>query len=656
MPDSDANLRSFIDAVPEGVLVAGADGVIVIANSIVERQFGYGSGELIGVSVDALVPDDQRAAHATVRSDFSSSHRNRTRGARDDVQGRRRDGSTFAAQVGLSTWRTSEGTSTIVVVVDVSELRQADRDARAQEQAALEAGELNRAIIRDAPLGIIMYDAESGACVAANATAARITGLTEAALREQKFREIASWKSAGMLGAAETALVSGAAVTRDTQLMTGAGRHVVLDCEFRVIRLRDRPHLVVMMNDLTERRNLEAQLRVAQKMEAIGQLAGGVAHDFNNLLTVIGTYTTLMIEDCKDNDPKKEDLLEIMGAATRAATLTRQLLAFGRRQLLDSRVLDLNEVVAGLEKMLRRVISAEIDLQIVRGEGIGAVHADAGQLEQVILNLVVNARDAMPSGGKLTIATARVAGDTVPGNRTPAGSPAIGPGGPPSGPMVMLSVSDTGIGMDERTVARIFEPFFTTKEAGRGSGLGLSTTYGIARQSGGQVRVRSQPGEGTTFEVLLPVVVAHAEVPEYLEYADGDMQGSGLVLVAEDDDSVRRIVVSTLKKFGYDVVAASNGEQALALPFDDATAPVLLLTDVVMPSMSGRTLAEKLRERWPDLPVLFTSAYATDGTTGEVASDLPGALLRKPFVPGELAAAVRHAITNRSTHVRNSGG
>jgi CheY-like chemotaxis protein len=375
-------------------------------------------------------------------------------------------------------------------------------------------------------------------------------------------------------------------------------------------------------------------------MEAVGQLAGGVAHDFNNLLTVIGTYTTMMIESCDETDARREDLLEIMGAATRAATLTRQLLAFGRRQLLDARVINLNDVVAGLEKMLRRVISEEIELEIVLDRDLGAVHADSGQVEQVLMNLVVNARDAMPRGGKLTIETRNADG----GSRAEIGPRTAAP----PVPMVMLSVTDTGVGMDDRTMGRIFEPFFTTKEPGRGTGLGLSTTYGIIKQSGGQLRVRSRVGVGTTFEAVLPRVVAAQELEEYAGNVDGGLRGSELILVAEDDESVRRIIVRTLRKLGYEVIEAANGHEAMSASLMGGKVPDLLLTDVVMPSISGRALADALRNRWPGLPVLFTSAYATDGNTGETANNLPGVLLRKPFVPGELAAAVRVALARVS--------
>ncbi len=408
--------------------------------------------------------------------------------------------------------------------------------------------------------------------------------------------------------------------------------------------LRERPHLVLLMDDRTPQRDLEEQLKVAQKMEAIGQLAGGVAHDFNNLLTVIGTYSSLMLEECQPDDPRKDDLEEIHSAAKRAAGLTRQLLAFGRRQLFDARPLNLNDVVREMEKMLRRVLSAEITLTIVPDEALGAIHADSGQIDQALMNMVVNARDAMPNGGMLTIETANV---DVPADS--AGVDADCAGTPGTIPMVMLRVSDTGIGMDEATAAKAFDPFFTTKEPGRGTGLGLSTTYGIVKQSGGFIRTRSTPGKGTVFDLYFPrLVVAESEPMSAKAEAGDDARGSGEIVVVEDDEHVRRIVVTALRSRGYDVTEASNGEEALSLVIGRDRPPDLLVTDVIMPRINGRDLVRKLRVRWPELRVLFTTAYAVDEMTDQAAADLPGALLRKPFVPVELARAVREALLHGS--------
>jgi PAS domain S-box-containing protein len=634
----NAALAAFIDAVPHGLVVADAAGVIVYANRAAEALLGYAAGELRGLTIEDLVPPHQRAQHAAHRAGLAADE-TRLMAAGRALAAWRKDGSEVPVLVGFAPWRWPDGTLTIASLVDNTARRDAEARAEAQLRAAMEAGEMSQAIIRDAALGILIYDAESGQCVSANDMACRITGLTESQMLAQRFREIVSWRQSGMLACAETALAERRPMRCEARITTSGGRTVVIGCEFLAITRRGRPHLVLMMDDLTERRGLEEQLRVAQRMEAVGQLAGGVAHDFNNLLTVIGTYSSLLLADTPEGDPRREDLEEIFSAATRAATLTRQLLAFGRRQLLDPKLLDLTTVVRSLEKMLRRVLSAEIALEITTDQSVGAIYGDAGQLEQVVMNLVVNARDAMPDGGTLRIDLRNV--DVVPAESELAIPPERA-GQPVQ--MVCLTVADTGTGMSAETLARAFEPFFTTKSPGRGSGLGLSTTYGIVKQSGGFIRVRSEVGAGTTFEVYLPRVTSGSigEVPAAAPGADA--AGSGEVLVVEDDDQVRRIVVTALRDRGYSVVEAADGEAALALTAARDQAPDLVVTDVIMPRVNGRQLVARLRERWPALRVLFMSAYAVDDETGQAVTDLPGMLLRKPFVPSELGAAVAEAM------------
>jgi two-component system cell cycle sensor histidine kinase/response regulator CckA len=509
------------------------------------------------------------------------------------------------------------------------------------ELGPIEMGELSLAIIRDAPLGIIIFDVESGGCVSCNGAAASITGLAESHLLSVPFRRIDAWKRSGMLDAAEEAISTRALVERDVETITSAGKALVISCSFIVVSLRGRPHLVLMMSDQTARRNLEEQVRVAQKMEAIGQLAGGVAHDFNNLLTVIGTYSSLMLEEYPEGDPRREDAEEIFGAAKRAAALTRQLLAFGRRQLLDARLINVNDIIGTLEKMLRRVLSAEIKLDIRLDPDLGTIHADEGQMEQAIMNLVVNARDAMPSGGRLTIETHNI--ELPPDDEALRGQPGGGRRLRPR-PKVLIRVADTGVGMDEATMEHIFEPFFTTKAAGKGTGLGLATTYGIVKQSGGTISVQSKPGKGTLFEMSFRRMSEAATQSVSSEVSAEDTRGSGEVLVVEDDEHVRRIVIESLTQRGYAVTAAVNGKDALRLAANRVTPPDLIVTDIIMPEMNGRELVRLLRERWPEVRVLFTTAYAVDEVTGNAASDLPGRLLRKPFIPNELGAAVHEAM------------
>ena len=638
----DSGFEGFFNAVPHAVVIADTEGVIQSVNAAAEKLLGYTAPELIGQSVEALVPADVRAGHAIARSQFGPGAHSPMQGTSRTLRAVRKDGSQFAAVIGISHWASPSGPRLIACILDDEGRQSAERVAEAEHRAAVEAGELSQAVMLSAPFGIILCDAVSGECVSANAAASIITGMSQEELCAQRFRENASWRNSGLLDAAEESLATNRHVTRDIELVTSADKSVSLTCEFLSITLRERPLLVLMMNDRTERRTLEAQLRVAQKMEAVGQLAGGVAHDFNNLLTVIGTYSSLMLEETPQGDSRRDDLEEIFSAAQRAATLTRQLLAFGRRQLLDARRINMNEVVSDLEKMLRRVISAQIALEVVLDPDLGLVHADPGQVEQAVLNLVVNARDAMPSGGRLVIETLNMV--SPPDSDQAGGLPSIGRRREPRH-RVAVRVTDTGFGMDEATLSRIFEPFYTTKDAGKGSGLGLSTTYGIVRQSGGSIAVVSAPQKGTTFTLTFPLVDGEPAELVASEGGLGDAAGSGSILVVEDDDHVRRIVVDTLVKRGYSVTQARNGREAMESAVAMAAAPDLVVTDVVMPELGGRELAERLRERWPDLRVLFTTAYAADPTLPQAAADeLKGGLLRKPFVPEELGAAVRRAL------------
>jgi PAS domain S-box-containing protein len=637
--------HGFINAVPHAVVVADEAGRILHVNDMAEQLLGYAKGEMAGLAIEQLVPERLRPRHATLRAGLTASHESRLLASGRELVALRKDGTELSVLIGIAPWESPEGRCIVASIVDNEARRHAEEKAAADYRAALELGEFSQAIIREAAIGIIIYEADTGACILANDAAAGITGVPRETLLSQNFRQIASWRASGLLADAERALEERRPVERDVEFVTTAGKDVALSCEFLAISLRHRLHLVMMMDDLTERRDLEQQLRVAQKMEAIGQLAGGVAHDFNNLLTVIGTYSSLLMEEMPEGDSRRDDLAEIFSAATRAATLTRQLLAFGRRQLLDARDVNVNEVVHALEKMLRRVISAEISLEIDLAPDLGTVHADAGQLEQALMNLVVNARDAMPSGGRLRIETRNV--DLVLDESERVGLAAqVSPG--TAVPMVALRVSDTGVGIDPATRARIFEPFFTTKGPGRGSGLGLSTTYGIVKQSGGVVRVESVVGDGTTFELYFPRMSSPATAAESPAPVVDDAPGSGDVLVVEDDEHVRRIVVSALRERGYAVIEACDGEEALVVAEAMPAAPALLVTDVIMPRMNGRQLADRLRGRWPDLRVLFTSAYAVDESTGQAVADLPGSLLRKPFVPAELGAAVRTALAEHA--------
>lgn len=379
---------------------------------------------------------------------------------------------------------------------------------------------------------------------------------------------------------------------------------------------------------------LEDQLRQAQKVEVIGRLAGGVAHDFNNLLTLIGGYTDLALGQIPERDPLRENLEEVRDAARRAAELTRQLLAFGRRQILAPKVIDLNAVVAGANKMLRRLIGEDIQLGAVLAVDLWRVKADGGQIEQVIMNLAINARDAMPHGGSLTLETQNVALDDAYARAHVAVQP---------GPYVMLAVSDTGSGMDQETLGHLFEPFFTTKGPGQGTGLGLATVYGIVKQSGGNIWVYSEVGRGTTFKVYLPRVdepLASTTPPK----PRPSLRGTETILLVEDENALRLLARRVLEGNGYSVLEAAEGLTAIELVRRHEGPIHLLVTDVVMPHMSGRTVADEVMSLRPTVKVLYLSGYTANAIMLRGVLDPETPFLQKPFTLVTLASKVREVL------------
>jgi len=391
----------------------------------------------------------------------------------------------------------------------------------------------------------------------------------------------------------------------------------------------------VVCRDISDRKKLEEQFHQAQKMEVVGQLAGGVAHDFNNLLTVISGYSEMLIRRLSPNDPTRAFIEEIHKAGERAAMLTRQLLMFSRKAVVERRVLDINALVTDTEKLLRRLIGEDISLATVLCPALGQVKADSGQIEQVLMNLVVNARDAMPQGGKLTIETSNVELDSDYAKLHPEVKP---------GHYVMVAVSDTGTGMSHETKAHIFEPFFTTKGLGKGTGLGLATVYGIAKQSGGHVAVFSELGQGATFKIYLPPVKEKVPSAKSLHDQKVAPHGNETILLVEDDSAVRGIIKLALQALNYTVLEARNGEDAVRL-CERHTEPIhLLLTDVVMPEMGGRQVAERLEACKKGIKVLFLSGYTDDAVIRHGILQAEVAFLQKPFTPMALANKVRDVL------------
>jgi len=420
--------------------------------------------------------------------------------------------------------------------------------------------------------------------------------------------------------------------SRLATLATGSTATRVLDIQ----SARFAPGVrVYTVRDLTKQRQLEEELAQSRKMDAIGQLAGGVAHDFNNLLTVIMSYSSLLLGDIEPTDPRRQDVQEISDAAERAAALTGQLLAFSRKQVMHTRPISINTVVSGLEKMLRRLIGEDIELTISLGDPLHLVNADPGQLEQVIINLAVNARDAMRNGGKLHITTSNAV--LPPDSRGKRAEPS-------AKGHVMVEVKDTGIGMTREIQQRIFEPFFTTKEQGKGTGLGLATVYGIVTQSRGEVRLHSEPNRGTTFRIFFPALATAVESVPAVAETHNVPRGDETVLIVEDDASLRALAARVLEASGYKVLLARNGVEALALCAGYDGRIDLVASDVVMPEMSGRPLVEKLAETRAETRVLFMSGYTDDDVMRRGVLDGRTAFIQKPFTATQFATKVRDVL------------
>ncbi len=505
---------------------------------------------------------------------------------------------------------------------------------RTEEQ--LHEGERKyRLLFETNPEPMFVYDFETLRILAANGAAIARYGYSEREFLDLTLRDIRAPEDQARLDDELSRRPAEGAVRTGVRHRTKDGKRFEVDLVARPLEFAGRRARLVLARDVTAQRHLEEQLRQSQKMEAVGQLAGGIAHDFNNLLTAILGSTQLLLHNTPAGDPRREDAEEIRNAGLRAAELTRQLLAFSRRQVLAPKVLELNAVVVNMERMLRRLLGEDVALDTSLDSATGAVSADPGQLEQVLLNLAVNARDAMPGGGRLSVGTSRVtlADEHVERrHRLPPGDYAC------------LAVTDTGVGMDEATQAHLFEPFFTTKEVGKGTGLGLATVYGIVKQSGGYIWVYSEPAHGTTVKVYLPRVPGVAEAAAPAPVPAAVRGGHETVLLVEDAAPVRTLARRSLEACGYRVLDASDGPAALELSARHGSAIDLLVTDVVMPGMSGRELAERLAPQRPGMKVLYTSGYTDDAMVRQGVLTAGVAFLQKPFVPDTLARKVRDVL------------
>jgi PAS domain S-box-containing protein len=508
-----------------------------------------------------------------------------------------------------------------------------------------------RALFERSPVPMLVFEPDSQRVIEANLTALALYGRTREELLGLRLPDLAAPDDEFTTAQREVARANAEA----GRSWRGTRRHrrrdgSVIEVDITSLSLvhDGRAVRIVALVDVTEPRRLEAQLRQAQKMDAVGQLAGGIAHDFNNLLSVILSYTKILLEEHPPADSLRADLDEIRQAGERAASLTRQLLAFSRKQILAPSIADLNDLLGGMESMLRRLVGETIALTFTPAPSLGKVFVDRGQIEQVVLNLVVNARDASGTSGRVALETKNVELDAAYAAENPGVTP---------GPYVRFSVADEGRGMAPATIARIFEPFFTTKEKDKGTGLGLSMVFGIVEQSGGHIRVVSQPGRGSTFHVYFPrtdspPLASEApsstiapSPPSGRRSLSGALGSAGTILLVEDDEAVRRTVRRILKRRGYNVLEAQNGGEAFLL-CERHEGPIdLLLTDVVMPLMNGREVANRLARMRPDMRVLYMSGY-TEHSIVQGGTLEPGlAFLPKPVTPEGLAQKVREVLT-----------
>ncbi|MHB8523430.1 MAG: hybrid sensor histidine kinase/response regulator [Limisphaerales bacterium] len=626
LAESEERYRILVENSPDAIQVQ-SDGVLLYVSPAAMRLYGAKSPrELVGTSVvDRIHPDDRRAVADRVRQIQELGALALPR----EQKILRLDGEVVIVEATGAPIEYQGRPAVQMVLRDVTE--------RKRSEAALQESERRFAAFINSSCALAWMKDEHYRYVYVNEPferafkikAADINGksdfelwpeATAQAIREHDAQVLNSWKSYD---------------THETLPTPDGEAHHLWVFKFPFRDAARRRFVAGMAVDITERKRLEQQLLQSQKMESVGRLAGGIAHDFNNLLQGILGYSTLLLEYFGPEDPRREDMREIIKAAESAGALTHQLLAYSRRQVLQPKVLSLNNLVRDLNRLLGRLIGEDIELTTQLDEATGPVKADPSQLQQVIVNLAINARDAMPRGGRLTLATANVDLDEAGARKLTGLAP---------GRYVLLTVSDTGSGMPPDVQTHIFEPFFTTKELGKGTGLGLSTVYGVVKQSGGDIRVESQVGESTTFRIYLPRVDEVVKPSPVLATATKP-RGHETILLVEDDNSVRSLLRVILQTSGYKVMDAPHGVEALRVSQGCSAAPIdLLVTDVVMPKMGGRELAEQLAARRPGLKVLYLSGHTEDTVFRRGVQDAKATLLKKPFDSAAFLLAVRQVL------------
>jgi hypothetical protein len=621
------------EAFPDAIVAVDRYGTIVQINSQAEKLFGYGKDELIGQEVELLVPDSHRSLHHLHRNNFAKTPKVRRMGEGLELRGKRRDGSEFPVEISLSPVSTETGWFVLSAIRDITDRKRIEEELqRANEElhriTAEQIGEYRSrlASIIDSSEDAILSKGLDGTITSWNKGAERIYGYSAEEVVGKRISVLAPSERAEEIPEILQKISHGEAIDHYESIrVTKDGRRV--NVSISVSPLRNASGEIIgasaIARDITDQKKAEAQLRQAQKLEAIGRLAGGVAHDFNNILAIINACTEFL-RDRIDPDHEPFTYVDNIRKATgRGALLTKQLLAFGRTSAVEPRVLDLNERLREVSKLLRPLLGDDVEVILAPKSASAIVEADPGQLDQIVVNFAVNARDAMPSGGKFILETAAVRFDDAFAARHQTMD---------AGDYILLAVSDTGHGMDEATLSRVFEPFVTTKEVGKGTGLGLATVYGIVKQSSGHIFVYSEPEHGTTFKIYFPSAEKKIDVrPKQEATSIGPTQFEKTILLVEDDEIMRSLTRKILEENGYTVLEANDGNAALEWMHSNSASIDLLLTDVAMRHMSGPDLAERLLMTHPSLKVAYMSGY-----TGELVANRdilkPGAvLLEKPF-------------------------
>ncbi|HEV2387723.1 MAG TPA: PAS domain S-box protein [Candidatus Acidoferrales bacterium] len=662
--------RVLLDAAPDAMMIVDAGGRIIHANHQTERLFGYEREELLGQSIEILVPQRHRSAHLAHRATYESNPRVRAMGLGLELQGVRKDGTEFPVEISLSPVQTEAGLRVISAIRDVSDRKRLEEDLRLSQRdlearVAARTAELvraNRALEQEiaqrrraqddlsrerdrarsyldiAGVALLALD-RAGRITLINIRGQTLLGYSESELLGKNWFEtcMPAHVRAEAMGTFQKLLGGELVEHWEGPVLTRGGEERLVYWYNSLVRDPVGNILGTLSSgeDVTERKRLEAQFRQAHKMEAIGRLAGGIAHDFNNLMGVVLGDSQLLLADARLEAPQRTCVEEIREAGDRAASLTRQLLAFSRQQFLETRVLSLNHSLTSFKTMLERLLGPAVNLIFELQPDLGLVRADPSQFLQLVLNLIVNSRDAMPRGGQIKLATTNVDLDMSFAASHPGTQP---------GPHVLLTVSDNGAGMDQETLSHIFEPFFTTKRGEQGTGMGLAIVYGIVEQSGGTIWAYSERNRGTVFKIYLPRIEGAEEASWEADSLEELPRGTETVLLVEDAGLLRRVTREFLQQIGYTVLTAGDGAEAMEASKHCRHTIHLLLTDLAMPGMNGQELAGRLLAERPEMKVLYTSGYAGKVTQELDTGNLNAAFIEKPYTWQDLARKVRRLL------------